>query len=337
MFPVGGDSFCGISMPMHTLSAIDSFGRAWDGMVTRLFKPFRMGKWFALGFTAWLAGLMDSSSGGFSIPGNRDLETLRTVDFDFAAFWHEHGQMLILGGIAVAVVIIALSILFLWLSSRGKFMFLRNAIDDTALISPHWHAYGREASSLFRWQLGFMALTLIAFAVIAAAAALLLWPAIQRHEWTAPAIALTAVLVFVTVTLFIVTSVIHLFLNDFIVPVMLKHGLRTNEAWSYCRPAMSRHIPQLILYILFRMVIVIGIGFAVLLGIIVTCCCLGALLVIPYVGAVAMLPASLLLRLYSVEYMRGFGADFDLTPAVPDHLPEALPANGNSDSIPSPS
>jgi len=39
------------------LSVIDPIGRALDRVKLLLFQPFDLGKWFAIGFCAWLAFL----------------------------------------------------------------------------------------------------------------------------------------------------------------------------------------------------------------------------------------------------------------------------------------
>jgi hypothetical protein len=41
----------------------ETVSRAWDRMITALFRPFDLGKWLALGFTVFLAGLLDGHMG----------------------------------------------------------------------------------------------------------------------------------------------------------------------------------------------------------------------------------------------------------------------------------
>lgn len=52
---------------------IDPLVLAWNRMVQDLFKPFRAGRWFAVGFAAWLVGLGGGGSGGgnFNFPTDR--------------------------------------------------------------------------------------------------------------------------------------------------------------------------------------------------------------------------------------------------------------------------
>ena len=40
------------------------FSQSWTRMKKALFQPFDLGKWFVVGFTAFLAGLLDYKGGG---------------------------------------------------------------------------------------------------------------------------------------------------------------------------------------------------------------------------------------------------------------------------------
>ena len=44
----------------------DPLGRGLEGMKEILVRPFDLGKWFTLGFTAWLANLINGWGGGGS-------------------------------------------------------------------------------------------------------------------------------------------------------------------------------------------------------------------------------------------------------------------------------
>jgi len=320
---------------MYSISVVDAFGRAWDGMVTRLFKPFSMGKWFALGFSAWLAGLMEG--GGMSFPGGGGSEEgeFYSIHLQLAEWWGKYSEWIVLGGIILVAAVLALSVLFLWLSARGKFMFLRNTIDNTANVSEPWHAFKTPASSFFWWQIGFGILTLLVFAALAGAGFLLLWPAIQHDSWTPATIGMTAVLIFLFAAVMLSVLTIQLFMTDFIVPLMMKHRMPACEAWAFFMPLLKHHLPQFTLYVLFLFVMYFVTMIAIVAGCILTCCCLFVLILIPYIQAVVTLPISVLFRLLSIEYLRTFGPDYDLFTETSVEQP-ALDA-GTIDSIPSPS
>ena len=69
------------------------FARSWNRMIKMLFKPFQINKWFALGFTAFLAGLLDwPDKGNNSVKDNNfDLDRLFNLPDDIKQ-WIELNQ-----------------------------------------------------------------------------------------------------------------------------------------------------------------------------------------------------------------------------------------------------
>jgi len=47
-------------------------------------------------------------------------------------------------------------------------------------------------------------------------------------------------------------------------------------------------------------------------AVLVTCCCAGIVLVIPYIGVVLMLPLLVFKRAYSLHFLSQFGSDYDV-------------------------
>ena len=123
---------------------------AWSRMLRMLFRPFQIEVWLVLGFGAFLSEYL---SWGF--PGSRfgfrphhrafPHEALRrAVDFLRNPF----GMMLVLW---IVVAALALLLLFMWISSRGKFIFLDNVLGSnlasTELPRPDPAADGLRVSS----------------------------------------------------------------------------------------------------------------------------------------------------------------------------------------------
>src|ERR1700720_4588473 len=105
---------------------------AYEGVKQMLFKPFDPARWFTIGFCAWLADLGESGGSGRFNGSNRFNGNNNSQPVErFRHFYHESRDYVMdnLGWIipvtvAVALLGLALWVLMLWLSSRGKFMFL---------------------------------------------------------------------------------------------------------------------------------------------------------------------------------------------------------------------
>ncbi len=108
--------------------------QAWRRMSGLLFHPFDLGRWFVLGFTAFLAGLVES--GGNSSSGWRWQEHVNwnapvdewphrayeSAHHALADFWSV-GFLLVLLFLALVVGLVVT-----WLGSRGQFVFLDNLV-----------------------------------------------------------------------------------------------------------------------------------------------------------------------------------------------------------------
>ena len=75
---------------------------------------------------------------------------------------------------------------------------------------------------------------------------------------------------------------------------------------------LSGHIGNFILYLLFQIVLGIGIGMIVLAVVLATCCIAGCLLAIPYLGTVLLLPVLIFQRAYSLYYLAQYGPEYEV-------------------------
>ena len=126
-------------------------------MTGALFRPFDIKKWFVLGFSAFLAelGSRGGSSGFNSSIGDE-------VNFDNlgegpAELWETiaaHGLLFALGAFGCAMVLVVV-VALLWVSSRGKFMFLDNVVYNRALIVEPWKRFRKQGNSLFLFRIAF--------------------------------------------------------------------------------------------------------------------------------------------------------------------------------------
>jgi len=300
----------------------DPLSRGWNRMKKALFQPFDLSKWFIIGFTAFLAALLDGASPGGSGSGNFS-ERYKYQRFDWDDFtrypyiaWEwlmEHTLWFTLIIIGV-FLLFALSILFIWLSSRGKFMFLDNVIHDRAEVVKPWHDYSRQGNSLFIWRLiyGFICFILL---IISLGISIVVIVNLFTNYATIPTKVFSIMgLVIQFMILVILMSFISLFLNDFVVPIMYKYKINASKAWFKFLPVLSRNLGQFIIYGLFIFVLTILVVLCVIFFGLFTCCIGFLLLVIPYIGSVVLLPISYTYRAFSVEFLEQFGDDFTIFP-----------------------
>ena len=297
------------------ITYFDALSRGWGHMKKALFQPFDLWKWFVIGFTAFLAALLDRPGGGGGggrkwdhHPDFDDIADFPSVAWDWLMS-HPVWAGLILFG---TLFIIAVIVVFTWLSSRGKFMFLHNVVHHKAEVTKPWNEYRRQGDSLFLWRLVYGIIDFAAVALII----VFFFGLITRmfyHDITGAQKVYTIMgMVLLFLTFFIITSYISLFLNDFVVPIMFKYKLSATKGWGRFLPLMSRYFGYFLLYgiIIFFMIIFV-ICCVILFGLMT--CCIGFLfLIIPYIGSVVFLPISYTFRAFSVEFLGQFGPEFKI-------------------------
>jgi len=286
-----------------------------------LFRPFDIGKWFAVGFCAWLAGLIDQRGSSFNFgSGWREEDTEVFSGADDLIREHLVIILVVLG--VCVVLVLALSIVLTWLSARGKFMLVHDvALDRDEVVYP-WHEYRVEGNSLFLWFLGFWLVSMLVILVPVGIGVLIAWPSISSRTFDVSAILALVIGMGLLVPVCVVLGYITCFVNAFIVPIMYKHRLKSVEAWRRFMPLLQSHFWALVVYGL----IVFGLTTAITMAVIafgfLTCCCGFLILCIPYISTVILLPLLVFLRGYSLEFLRQFGEAYDVfpsPPAVPGH------------------
>lgn len=290
--------------------------RAFEGMKRILFRPFDIGKWFVLGFTAWVAGFMEGGCSGGG--GGGSVNTSRTVTGDRDTVsrtihegtdWVRENWEVVFGVGAVVVLIgFAVFLALLWLSSRGKFMFLDNVVHDRAEVTAPWNDFRAEGNSLFWWRLGFMLVSGAVIVLIGGAAALGAM-SLRENE------ALLLLLIPVGLILFalgLVITYVGVLLEDFVVPLMYRNRSTTNAAWGRFLKLHNGAIGWFILYALWRMLLKVAITLCFVAVGFMTCCVGLVLVSLPYLGAVLLLPVSVFFRLLGPEFMKQFGTEYEL-------------------------
>ncbi len=309
----------------------EPLARGWERMKALLFRPFDLGRWLTIAFAAWLAGLGDGCGGGgtggrVNIGNPRDVrEALHRLPHA----WDRLAAHLVSAPIVVFFVALALIllVLILWLSSRGKFVFLDNVVTGRAEIVRPWSTYAHRADSLFLWRLGFLAVVLVVVGGLAA----LLVVALPAAGPLRLLIAVLAALLLVAVA--VSAGFVNLFLDSFIVPVMYRYDLGATAAWAHFLPWFSTRPWVFVLYGLF--VLVLGIAVAgVVIAVGLLTCCVGLILVaLPYLGAVILLPILVTYRAFSLEFLAQLHPGLRL---IPEPAVGARPGHAGDEPPPPP-
>lgn len=309
------------------ISFAQPLARSWERMRRTLFEPFVFAKWLVLGFSAWLAGLAGSGSGGTVWNGASDDLQHRQSDVsglsDVLDVVAENLIWLPLVLLAF-VLILAIVLVVLWVSSRAKFIFLDNVVHDRAEIVEPWKRFRTLGDSLFRWRVGFFAVLtgvvlLLAAVIFVPAASLSFSDALRGLSFAGIFLGILTLMVVATAAFFVV-----LFLENFVIPIMYKFDLGAVEAWRYFLPWLKSHGGWFVAYAALLLVAAVAFQVVVMMLCLFTCC----IVLIPYVGTVILLPAWVLYRIYSVEFLAQFHPDFDLfamesiVPAEPDLVDE---------------
>ena len=298
------------------VSVLEPVGQAVEKTKAILFKPFDLNKWFVIGFCAWLAGI---AGGGFNfrLPGSCNRggggwnNEAAVVVKDFV-------MINLVWIIPVAVIgvmfLIAMGILFAWLSSRGKFMFLHCVAENKAEIKTPWRQFERPANNLFIFRIIAGLICFAVFAVIGGLMVLGLWAGTSFIRPAAGIIAGVGMISFVSVILVvaIVLSIFYKFTYDFVVPIMYLRRCKCLESWKEFLGLLSVNKKAFVLYILFQIVLSLAIGMIalVLFAVGFCCCCCGAvILCLPYISTVVLLPLLVFKRTYSLYYFQQFGYD----------------------------
>jgi hypothetical protein len=324
------------------IAYLEPLERAWRRMVAQLFRPFDLAHWLVLGFACWLSQLAGGGGGAnfnFNVPAgifedDADAASLGRPAGPFPDWLDPENLVAPMAiGCLVLVVLFVLVLIpvLMWLSARGQFMFLDNVVHRRAAIVEPWKEFRREGNSLFLWQLGFLLVVIVSAVAIMAPGFALLIVAERAGDSLLPGI---LVLIAPVVPWLVVVLYVGFFLTAFVVPIMHRERLRTNDAWRVFLPLFRAEWPRFLLVGLFVAALWVVVGIGIVVAGFATCCVLFVVLIIPYVGTVAMLPLFVAYRAYTLEFLAQFSPRFDFfgTPGggppvpPPEPPPEPPPA-----------
>jgi hypothetical protein len=291
-------------------------GQAIDRVKKVLFQPFDAARWFVIGFCAWLAYLGEGGGfpSGFHFGGHHGhgAQSLH-AEFEQARDYVLHNLAWILPlAIALIVASMAVWLILMWLSSRGRFMFLHCVAHNTAEVRVPWVEFAPEANSLFVFRLLISLISLVLMLPLVGALVLVVLGMVSHNAVSPAGLLLAIALLFVIIAFGMVFWIIARLTRDFVVPLQFLHRSRVLDAWRELGHLLRGNFANLVLYLLFRIVLAIAITVLVVFVVLATCCIAGCLFALPYLGTVFLLPILVFERAYSLHYLAQFGPDYDV-------------------------
>jgi hypothetical protein len=310
---------------------IEPLSQGISRMRRDLFNPFDGLKWFTIGFTAFLAGLLDGGFPGFT---GMNFEKHPNIDREAVLYFPQRAWQWLTNhpgwAIFIAITIFlgfVIGIIITWLGSRGKFMFLDNVVHGQARVVAPWYELKKEGNSFFLCNLIWGAVVL-AIIIAYISYCFISLQSVYESSGNGRALILPAILAGLG---FFIISIINLFLyvllKDFVILIMYKDRISTLAA-------IQKFIPLFLsqfLYFLGYELFLFCLSLLAVIGIVIAgccTCCIGCLfLMVPYINAVILLPISYALRAFSIEFLEQFGPEYHIFPK-PDINPPPQQAIG---------
>jgi len=286
-----------------------------------LFRPFDPVKWIVIAFSAWLARLTGGGGGGGSTTSFDAEDMVHQGDWQGSIrdSWEWVWDRLtwapfVLWLVALGVLLI---VLLVWLSSRGKLVFLDNVVRNEGRLVDPWRRTEHLGNSLFVWRLCFAAITLLVVGLLVVATAVAGAGAAASGPYRGPLLVLAIFLGLGIVIVGLTAAAVSTLLDNFVVPVMYRFNQRTTDAWRTLMPWLQNHAAAFFLYLLFVIALFILVGLGVVVVGLMTCCMGWLLVALPYIGTLVLLPLLVTYRLLGPEFLAQFDEGFQLLSEPP--------------------
>jgi hypothetical protein len=298
------DLYSGVAQVLE-LSVTSAVNHAYERMVKLLFRPFELGRWFIIGFAAFLATLADGGGSGlgqnFNFAGPGGPGPGGTNPFSGASNWFQANLVwllpLFLAGVGLAV-------LFIWLSSRGKFVFLDCVATGKARIKAPWAEHADLATSLFSFRVVVALLFAATLGALGIACLAIAWPDLQLNTFGDRSLIAAIVGLTIGLPLILAAIIISMLLDDFVIPAMYLRRESVMPAWRMVREEIiAPRTGKLFVFYLMKIPLAIATGIVATIAVLLTCCIGG----LPYLNCVLLLPIYVFWRCYPLGYMEQFG------------------------------
>jgi len=316
------------------ISVIEPLNAALARVRLMLFQPFDLGRWFIIGFCAWLAHLGEQGGYSFNYRNNssdfhgRPMEHFRDMYDQAREFVLANLAWLVPLAVLVVVLLIAWTVLILWLSSRGKFMFLHCVALNKAEVVAPWTQYRGAANRLFWFRLVLALAGMVIFLPLVVLLGVLVVRLFLAGEFELARVLPVAGLFMGLMLLTLVLALVQKCLMDFVVPIMYLRGGTCLAAWREFGRLLAEHSGELVLYILFQIVLAILLFALVILIFVATCCVACCVAMLPYLGTVLLLPILTFKRAYALHYLAQFGPEYDVFPTAAPPVATPPPTPG---------
>jgi hypothetical protein len=281
-----------------------------------LFRPFRIDFWLVLGFAAFLSEGLTHSGGGGGRGGGPGRFGMHERGVAFREVLRHVASFLlhpVWGVVILCIVVLALTALlvFMWISSRGKFIFLDDVIHERSAIVEPWKQFKREGNALFVFWL----VLSMASAAAVIGISLPLIPAVLHAAATGEGWPLVLGIalswwVGVMVPLILVVAYTHLFLFEFVVPIMYRNRIGVLAGWSRFMALFRQHIGSFLAFGVLYLGLVLALAVTVMVVGLSTCCIGFVIMGLPYVGSVVLLPVHVLFRGLGPDFLAQFGPEW---------------------------
>lgn len=292
---------------MASPSPIAAAERAVQNAVQALFRPFRLERWLVLGFVAMLdqCSHMARSSCQIRPPiGGDDESSAGMREAMRAAFAWLGDHPLAAAAIAAAFFsfVIGFTVVVLWLTCRGRFMYVDNVATGRADIRRPWTEHAGHAGSHFAWMLGIVLGTVMLLVCLTLP---VIWGVVrlQRHGPQAGTIVLLAAAGLAFLALALGMSLFIVAMRDFVAPLQWFADLPCGPAIRLFGGLLRANVGLFALYVLLKAVFTMVVVVVTIAACCVTLCCA----VLPFVQQVLLQPIFYFERRWSLEILKELG------------------------------
>jgi hypothetical protein len=278
---------------MPRLSAIDAMGPAFERSKIMLFRPFRLKTWLKLGFIGWLGGGLVTASANFNygkptvpqfphdqFPNDPWAEISRAMNsIHLASYLHAHLHIIW----AVLAVVVAISLIFLYLFCRFRFILFDVVVSGQSVIGRGWRRYSSHANRYFGFWFVY---TLVNWAAMALIIGMPIWHAYKSGAFSGDNSLLAFLELIGTIALGVIAAsivfgIISTLAKDFILPLMALDDLALGDAWSQLWRVLASEPGAWAGYFGMKLLLAIGAGIGFALAFLVAMLALMLVLAIP--------------------------------------------------------